>query len=44
VKPGGVNTEASSVFDFMAPKFRAFMQDRLQFGSESLLNKEIGIK
>jgi outer membrane receptor protein involved in Fe transport len=44
VKPGGINTEASSVFDFMAPKFRLFMQDRLQFGSESLLNKEIGIK
>ena len=44
VKPGGVNTEASSVFDFMDPKFRAFMHSRLQFGSESLLNKEIGIK
>jgi len=44
VKPGGVNTEASSVFGFMDPKFREFMQDRLQFGSESLLNKEIGIK
>jgi len=44
VKPGGINTEASSVFNFMAPKFRLFMQDRLQFGSESLLNKEIGIK
>ena len=44
VKPGGVNTEASSVFDFMDPKFREFMQKRLQFGSESLLNKEIGIK
>ena len=44
VKPGGVNTEASSVFNFMAPKFREFMQGRLQFGSESLLNKEIGIK
>jgi len=44
VKPGGVNTEASSVFDFMAAKFRLFMQDRLQFGSESLLSKEIGIK
>jgi outer membrane receptor for ferric coprogen and ferric-rhodotorulic acid len=28
----------------MDPKFRQFMQDRLQFGSESLLNKEIGIK
>jgi len=44
VKPGGVNTEASSVFDFMDPKFRAFMQDRLVFGSESLLNAEIGFK
>lgn len=44
VKPGGVNTEASSVFDFMDPKFREFMQQRLQFGSESLLSKEIGIK
>ena len=44
VKPGGVNTEASSVFYFMDPKYRAFMQDRLQFGSESLLNTEIGIK
>ncbi len=44
VKPGGINTEASSVFNFMAEKFRVFMQDRLQFGSESLLNKEIGIK
>jgi len=44
IKPGGVNTEASSVFGFMDPKFRDFMQERLQFGSESLLNKEIGIK
>jgi outer membrane receptor protein involved in Fe transport len=44
VKPGGVNTEASSVFDFMAPEFRAFMHSRLKFGSESLLNKEIGFK
>ncbi len=44
VKPGGVNTEASSVFALMDPKFQAFMQDRLQFGRESLLNKEIGIK
>ena len=30
VKPGGVNTEASSVFGFMDPKFREFMQGRLQ--------------
>ena len=44
VKPGGVNTEASSVYDLMDPKFRDFMQPRLQFGSESLLNAEVGIK
>jgi outer membrane receptor protein involved in Fe transport len=44
VKPGGVNTEASSVFDFMDPKFRDFMQSRLVFGSESLVNTEIGLK
>lgn len=43
-KPGGVNTEASSVFYFMDPKYQAFMQSRLVFGSESLLNKEIGVK
>jgi len=44
VKPGGVNTEASSVFDYMDPQFQAFMQDRLVFGSESLVNTEIGVK
>ncbi len=44
VKPGGINTEASSVFGFMDPKFREFMRGRLQFSRESLLNKEIGIK
>ncbi len=44
VKPGGVNTEASSVFDYMDPKFRDFMRGRLVFGSESLVNTEIGIK
>jgi len=44
VKPGGVNTEASSVFGFMDPKFQAFMQGRLKFGRESLFNQEIGIK
>jgi outer membrane receptor protein involved in Fe transport len=44
VKPGGVNTEASSVFDYMDPKFQDFMRDRLVFGSESLVNTEIGVK
>lgn len=43
-KPGGVNTEASSTFSFMDPKFRPFMSDRLRFETETLLNKEIGIK
>ncbi|MGA9573176.1 MAG: TonB-dependent receptor, partial [Lysobacterales bacterium] len=44
VKPGGVNTEASSVFDYMDAKYRDFMRSRLVFGSESLVNTEIGIK
>ena len=44
VKPGGVNTEASSVFDFMDPKYQAFMNSRLVFGKESLRNLEIGTK
>ena len=44
VKPGGINTEASSVIGFIQPQFRNFLMGRLQFGSESLLNKEIGIK
>ena len=44
VKPGGVNTEASSVFEYMDPKFQAFMQSRLVFPCESLVNTEIGLK
>lgn len=44
VKPGGVNTEASSVYDYMDPKFQDFMQSRLVFPSESLVNAEIGVK
>jgi len=44
VKPGGINTEASSVFYLMDPKFQEFMQGRLQFGGENLLNTEVGIK
>ena len=43
-KPGGVNTEASSTFFFMDPKYQAFMTSRLRFGTETLLNKEIGLK
>jgi len=44
VKPGGVNTEASSVYDYMDPKFQVFMQNRLVFPGESLVNTEIGLK
>lgn len=43
-KPGGVNTEASSTFFFMDPKYQSFMTSRLRFGTETLLNKEIGLK
>ena len=43
-KPGGVNTEASSTFFFMDPKYQPFMSSRLRFDTETLLNKEIGIK
>ena len=44
VKPGGVNTEASSSLPFMQPMFQAFVTDKLHFDSETLLNKEVGIK
>lgn len=44
VKPGGINTEASSVFYLMDSSYQDFMQDRLQFGDETLLNFELGFK
>lgn len=44
VKPGGINTEASSVFNLMDVKYQDFMQERLQFGDETLLNFELGFK
>lgn len=43
-KPGGVNTSAVSVQPFVAPRFQAFITARRQFDSESLFNKEIGLK
>ena len=43
-KPGGVNTEASSTFFLMDPKYQTFMTRRLRFGTETLINKEIGLK
>ena len=44
VKPGGINTEASSVFYLMDPGYQDFMQNRLQFGNETLVNFEVGFK
>ncbi|TGD73425.1 TonB-dependent receptor [Mangrovimicrobium sediminis] len=43
-KPGSVNVAASSQFDFMSPGFQDFMQDKLRFDSEQLVNYEIGLK
>jgi outer membrane receptor protein involved in Fe transport len=43
-KPGGVNTEASSTFPLLDPMFQPFLSSRLRFGTETLLNKEIGVK
>lgn len=44
VKPGGVNTEASSTLPFMAALFQSFVSSRLRFDTETLFNKEIGWK
>ncbi len=43
-KPGGVNVSASSQFALMSPAFRAFMARKIRFGSERLVNKELGYK
>ncbi len=43
-KPGGVNVGASSQLGLMSPTFRGFMAPKLRFGSETLINKEIGYK
>ena len=43
-KAGGVNTEVSANFPSMQPIFQSFIQPRLDVGSETLLNKEIGLK
>jgi len=43
-KPGGVNTEASSVRPFMQGQFQAFLGPRLRFSKETVLNKELGLK
>jgi len=41
-KPGGTNVSASSQHGWMSTDFQSFMQGKLQFGGESLVNKEIG--
>ncbi len=43
-KAGGVNTEVSAKLPSMQPIFQSFIQPRLNVGSETLLNKEIGLK
>ncbi|HCU91148.1 MAG TPA: hypothetical protein DGR97_14450, partial [Gammaproteobacteria bacterium] len=44
VKPGGVNTDTSSNLPLVAATFRTFLTERQKFASETLFNKEIGIK
>ena len=43
-RPGGVNTGAISVQPFVAARFQPFITERRQFSTESLFNKEIGLK
>jgi iron complex outermembrane receptor protein len=43
-KAGGVNTEASAKFTSMQTVFQEFVKPRLAFESETLINREIGLK
>ena len=43
-KPGGVNTGTTSVRGVVAARFQPFVDDRLRFDTETLFNKEIGVK
>ena len=43
-KAGAVNTAASSNLPLMQPQFQDFMQPRLIVGTETILNRELGIK
>jgi outer membrane receptor protein involved in Fe transport len=43
-RPGGVNTEASSVQPFVQPRFQDFLAPRLRIGQERLTSTEIGIR
>ena len=44
VKPGGVNTDTSSNLPLVAATFRTFLTSRQRFSSETLFNKEVGVK
>lgn len=43
-KPGGVNTEASSVLPLLETRFQDFLGTRLRFADEALTNVELGYK
>ena len=43
-KPGGINTEASANLPFMQPVFQSFIEPRLLVDTETLVNREIGLK
>ena len=43
-KAGGINTEASAKLAFMQTGFQKFIKPRLAFESETLINREIGLK
>jgi iron complex outermembrane recepter protein len=43
-KPGGVNTSASANAVWMSALFQTFTADKLRFETETLINKEIGLK
>ena len=43
-KPGGVNVAASSQYAFMSPAFQGFMEGKLRFDDERLINHELGFK
>ena len=44
VKPGGINTDTSSNLPIVAPTFTAFLSARQRFSTETLFNKELGLK
>jgi iron complex outermembrane receptor protein len=43
-KPGGVNTSASANAVWMSTPFQVFTANKLRFDTETLLNKELGLK